>query len=287
MQIINKGIDQNIGFSKILKNQEKIEKEPKPIIKEFKKIEKEKQEDLKNLNKEMHQQIQLTKKTKLPTKNVLIQEYLSLCREKNVQPKYPIYKLEKNVVKSQIFELIQGLKNNDSDVYKIPDIIDTTSGKKSNVQLSANAKRQTGEFINDVVSFAANYVEHYSKQHPDEFLDLEGITYDLQNDKRLPKKAEAIVDRYPIIATYLNPILIYTASVLKKGTDRHIINTKLRAENPKPIPAIMGPRKISNNKSKNNISRINKTRKITPPKGKYRKEIQNIDYVATTFKPMA
>ena len=176
---------------------------------------------LKAMNKKVYVKIP----SKLPLKAELINEYLKLCEEKKVPPKYTKSQLSSKVVKTEIYELLMELKGGEGTKKE-----EGSSIMKSilpDIKVTKGVKDAATEFLFSMEHLAVGGLETYLNSRPNIGVDIDGLSYEMQvGKKEIKKDLRNIIEAYPVIAQWLNPILTHAVRMLNSGVRQHNHNRK-------------------------------------------------------------
>lgn len=155
-----------------------------------------------DLKKEIKKSVYTTIPAKLPLKSIMIEEYLQLCEDKKITPKFTRAKLEKGIKKQELWKLIQSIKQDEDEPVK--------AGEKVMIKLTARKKRSTAEFLYNM-QWALNYgAEKFVKNRPGFKVNIDGFAkHTEENKKDMIEDLTEIVEDYPHITNWLSPIMKY------------------------------------------------------------------------------
>jgi len=185
-------------------------------------------ENTNNLMKQIKKKAYTKIPKKLPLKAAMIQEYYNLCEEKGKEPEYTKAKLASKINKTVIFDLINELKGGNQDDSKPKE----NKSIMGDIKITKNLKNSAAEFIFRVEHMVVGGIETYLERNPGFGLNLQGLSYEMQQGKKdIKRDLYEIVECYPWLTTYLNPILTHSVKMVDSGLAQHKHNTN----SPRPI----------------------------------------------------
>lgn len=231
----------------------KLEAESKKIATDNDEIAIDLKNSVRDLKKDLKTKIYTKKPKKLPKKADMVKQYLDLCKKHNKEPEHPEWKLKKNIKKDELWEMIERLDGKDS--YEVDQNVDD---KIQEINISKSAKKHAANFMFEALNMTAFGVETYFNNKPKYGIDIDGYAYEMQKSKKeLMPDIHAILEEYPIIATYLNPILTLSAKMANAGLKRHRHNSEFKKKNNHPSIKVTEENRLptKRNKRKTRVSK--------------------------------
>jgi len=213
-------------------------------------------EAVKTINKKAKKKIYTTVPTKLPPKAEMVAEYKALCAEKNIKPGTDS-SINKKYTKTLLYKRIQEIKE---------------KGKKDGVDVDKtyavpdSLKKSAASFLYDMSLIGGATMENYFYNRPHLNVDIDGFTMNMMK-KHKEQKADLyrIVEKYPQLATYLDPVLIYAVKQGNNFVQTNSLNKK------KADPQRLEKKKGSVNKSSRNKARSRSSGKNNTIRSKNKK----------------
>lgn len=207
-------------------------------------------EELKKDDKEIYER----KKRKLPKKDILVQNYLDLCAEKGVEPEHSRIKLEKQIKKDIIADMIDELKCKTQN----EDLKNSHQSVKQPIKVTANLKKSVANFLFHLNILAVSTAESFTNSRPNLGISLDGYTAEIISGKKeITQDLYNIVNCYPQIARWFNPILVHSTKMLNTGIQVHnnnMINGKIPCKKKVEVRSITA----NNSKAIKNDNKANK-----------------------------
>jgi len=154
-------------------------------------------------------------------KGELIDMYKENCNGKGITAMKD-WQLQKKT-KKDIIGIINSLQNNtfnESD--------NNTKSARLYPKVNTASKKHAARFLYDTCCMGSGVLETYMRANPEIGIDLSGLSNEMSSTKAEQlKDMEAIVNRYPGIVGFLNPILTYAAKYTSVCYQRHNLNIEL------------------------------------------------------------
>jgi len=196
---------------------------------------------------------------KLGKKSDMISKLLGLYKSTGKKCPYSLNKLEKNIKRDEIWRMTQDLEGEKPKGKKgvVSSLIDSVP----EIKITAKLKQNAAELLFDAECVTIGITENYLTKRPGIGIDLDGMTNQMvAKEKKFKSQLRAVVDCYPGIARFLNPIIVHLASVTREGVDTHVKNKK-NQRTAEPNPRRQKP---SGDTKKSSVS----SKTVLQPKGK-------------------